>query len=152
MIQFEEHIFETGWFNHQLDYSLDLQWVALLCCWCSLVVSFFLDIRCSDGRNPGNQLTMLPYVTSVFHFSCKGFFLHPGGEGFRSSVVFGLHGRKWCGCEWGCVEIMWEAYPISWCHSTSVYFSIMVLGVPTITPNIIRISTQLIDWSGEKSP
>lgn len=79
-------------------------------------------------------------------------FLHPGGEGFRASVVFGLHGRKWCGCEWGCVEIMWEAYPISWCHSTSVYFSIMVLGVPTITPNINRISTQLIDWSGEKSP
>ena len=48
MIQFDEHIFRMGWFNHQLDLQLDI-----LCC---QVV--FLEVVCSDAdRILGNKPT-----------------------------------------------------------------------------------------------
>ena len=72
------------------------------------------------------------------------FWKHPFGGLIAENCVFCY--------KWESVEIMWRTHPISWCHRTSVYFSIMVPGVPTITCNINRISTQMMDWSGEKSP
>ena len=30
MIQFDEHIFQMGWFNHQLDNLVLIEWYALL--------------------------------------------------------------------------------------------------------------------------